>query len=338
MDEHPARPGAAHPHGQIEQLRSGTAMRPWGPSHPPTWSREVKKAPAVGSRAPPGWDPGRGSRGSLLPVPGRGDPRDQRRAGLGCRARAIGGKRKKKKKRKKTQRGWILDSSDSSGWVPGDRTDGPDAAAPPGPAHAARALPRGSPEGTAAPRGRAGAAGPCPFPESPAGHRHGGTQTQGWKNPLRLCPCLAPAPCLPPSRPHSRPAALHTAVPKAPACPWRCAPAAAAALLRTPRSVPAQEGALGRLSRGFPAGPGWGQLPAGPPEPRAARPACGQALPQPGTPGPESRPQAGAGAGVGRGPREVERSACAAPRQELQVSLLLSQQLRELVWFWIFFI
>lgn len=186
MDEHPARPGAAHPHGQIEQLRSGTAMRPWGPSHPPTWSREVKKAPAVGSRAPPGWDPGRGSRGSLLPVPGRGDPRDQRRAGLGCRARAIGGKRKKKKKRKKTQRGWILESSDSSGWVPGDRTDGPDAAAPPGPAHAARALPRGSPEGTAAPRGRAGAAGPCPFPESPAGHRHRDGRTPSASAPVSL--------------------------------------------------------------------------------------------------------------------------------------------------------
>lgn len=126
-------------------------------------------------------------------------------------------------------------------------------------------LPRTAPglpggDGCAEGTGRSGRT--VPLPGKP-----GGTQTQGWKNPLRLCPCLAPAPCLPSSRPHSRPAALHTAVPKAPACPWRCAPAAAAALLRTPRSVPAQEGALGRLSRGFPAGPGWGQLPAAPPSP-----------------------------------------------------------------------
>lgn len=225
----PSTAGRSPSPGHLEQPRLGDSDEAAGPpqqSHSPTWNRELKDAPATGSRAPP-------DAGSRPRVPGLAatrpcpwGPSGQRRAGLGCRARAIGEKRKRVGKR--PRRGYRQSRQFlRPGWVLGEtgptdprRQRGRVPLTPP--AHSPAAPGRGA----AAPRGRAGAAGPCLVPESPAGHRHrdGGIPSAS-----------APSRSMPRSRPHSRPAAPRRAVPKAPAGSWRCAPAAADARLKMPQ-------------------------------------------------------------------------------------------------------
>lgn len=277
-----------HPRGHLGQPRPGDsdgAAGPPQPSHPPTWHRDVKEAPAAAPSAPPD----RGSRPRVPGlVPARGDPRAS--AGRGWAAGPAPSE--------ESESSWVEEpemipgTPESSSALAGSRET-----APPGPVNAARPQPGAPGIGAAARTGRAGAAGPCPFPESPAGHRHtdGGIPSGPAAVPLHA---PIPAPLTPSTQSSPKSPSRFMAL-----SPGRRRPPKNASV----RSRPGR--GVGPPVPGLPRRPRLRTAPRSlPPSPALpARPA-GTA----GTPGPENRARPRAGAGVGRSP---EGEGMGAPMQ-----------------------